>query len=95
MTRPMLRTARQLADQQAARLAEVPSARLFFADVTAVVAAGAADGISALVTVTWRGSALIVADYPDSYTPAVGHRVRCALDGDNQLSILHRGVGSP
>jgi hypothetical protein len=84
-----------MADQRDALLAAIPSARLFYADVTAAVAGGAADGISYLVTVTWRGSALIVADYPDSYTPAVGHRVRCALDGDNQLSILHRGVGSP
>jgi hypothetical protein len=83
----------RLADQQSSRFAEVPSARLLRATVTTVTAGGASDG-NALVYVTWRGAEGPVADYPDSYTPVVGHRVLCALV-DDQLSILHHSIGTP
>lgn len=79
--------------RSARRIAEIPAAPMFRATVTAVTA-GAGSGGGARVTVTWRGSAQNVADYPDSYTPAVNHRVLCALV-DNQLSILHRCIGYP
>lgn len=85
--------ARRLADQNSRRLADVPAARMFRATITDVVA-GAGGGGGARVTVTWRGAEVTIADYPDSYTPALGHRVLCALV-DNQASILHRGIGYP
>jgi hypothetical protein len=82
-----------LADQQTAKLHAVASARLFRATVTTVTAGGASDG-HALVKITYRGTEMPVADYPDSYTPATGHRVLCALV-DRQPSILHHGIGYP
>lgn len=92
--RSLARAARRLADQQTSRLAEVGTARIFKATVTTVRAGGASDGL-ALVKVTYRGSEVLVNDYPDSYTPALGHRVRCVLDADSELSILHHCVGAP
>jgi hypothetical protein len=91
MNPALARWARKLADQQSARLANVPSSRLLRATVTTVTPGGAGDG-NAKVSVTWRGEVLEVADYPDSYTPVNGHRVLCALV-DSQLSILHHSVG--
>ena len=85
--------AQRLADQQTARLADVPAARLLRATVETVTAGAAADG-NALVTVLWRGEELDVSDYPDSYTPVAGHRVLCAVV-DTQLSILHHSIGTP
>jgi len=87
----LARASRKLADQQTARLADVPASRMLRATVATVTAGGAGDG-NALVTVTWRGQVLEVADYPDSYTPVVNHRVLCAVV-DSQLSILHHSVG--
>lgn len=84
---------RRYADQQTQALSDLPSARLFRATVATVTPGAAVDGY-ALVAVAWRGGELLVADYPDSYTPLVGHRVLCALV-DSQLSILHRGIGYP
>jgi hypothetical protein len=95
VTHPALaRAVRRLADQQSAKVAAVPAARLFRAEVTTVTAKGARDGVAAAVKVTWRGQELQVTDYPDSYTPSVGHWVLCAAV-DGSLSILHRGVGHP
>jgi hypothetical protein len=96
VTHPVLAQAvRRLADQQSARLAGVNAVQLFRATVSYVVAAGAADGVSALVQVSWRGNdRLTVVGYPDSYTPAVGHAVLCAVV-DGQLSIVNREVGHP
>jgi hypothetical protein len=89
--RELVRAARRLADQQSERIADVPGARLLRATVATVTAGGADDG-NASVEVTWRGANYLVADYPDSYTPIVGHRVLCAIV-DSQLSILHHGIG--
>lgn len=95
MTSPAVaRAKRQRADQVRDQLGEIPRNRIFKADVTTVTA-GAGLGGTALVTVTWRGRERTVNDYPDSYTPAEGHRVRCVLDEDNELAILHRCVGQP
>ena len=83
----------RLADQQSARLADIPASRLLRATVETVTPGAASDG-NATVTVLWRGEELPVADYPDSYTPVAGHRVLCAVD-DLQLSILHHSIGTP
>lgn len=93
-TRQVARAARRFADRQSARLASVPATRLLKATVSSVTLGAASDG-NALVAVSWRGGEYQVADYPDSYTPVVGDRVRCALDGDNELCILHRCIGYP
>lgn len=84
--RNVRRAAFRLADQQAARLAELPSLRAVIATV-ATVTAGASPGGNALVTVIWRGVELTAAGYLASYTPAVGDRVECHLI-DNQLIVV-------
>lgn len=93
LSRELSWAARRFADRNSEKINAAPSARLLRATVATVTAGAASDG-NALVTVTWRGENCPVADYPDSYTPAPGHRVLCALVGD-QLSILHRGIGYP
>ena len=97
MTAPSRRlehAARRLADQHSQRIADAAGPTVFRATVTTVIAGGAADEVASLVRVTYRGNEVTVTDYPDSYTPAVGHRVLCLLT-DNLLSILHRAVGQP
>lgn len=84
---------RRNADATSDRLADIPAARLLRATVTDVVPNGASDG-NALVRVTWRGQELTVADYGAHYTPAVGHRVVCALL-DDQLTVIQRSIGQP
>lgn len=85
--------ARRLADQQSDRLAELPATRLFRSTVTTVTAGAAVDG-SAVIAITWHGQECTVADYPDSYAPASGDRVMCALV-DGGLSVLHHCIGTP
>lgn len=92
-SRLLEQAARRFADAQTDRLAELPGARQLIATVTDVIAAGAADG-NALVSVTWRGSTLVAAGYPDTYTPATGDRVKCSLVAD-QLLIDFRIIGHP
>ena len=86
--------ARAFADSHSQRLADIPAARMFKATVTTVTPGAAADG-HALVKVTMRDREMPVNDYPDTYTPGVGDRVRCAFDQDNELTILHRCIGAP
>lgn len=95
MSRHLARVARRNADQQTNRVQAARPAEFIRATVATVTPAGAADGVHALVTVTFRGQEVPVADYPDSYTPAIGHRVLCVLPPDGQLSILHRSIGQP
>jgi hypothetical protein len=91
---PELATAaRRFADQNSARLAEIPAAKLFAATVVSVVAGAASDG-NAVVTVRWRGKDIKVAGYGAHYTPAVGHAVTCALF-DDQTRIVQRDIGQP
>lgn len=89
------RAARRLADQQRARTDPARLDPFVRAVVTTVTAAGAADGVAALVKVTWLNGEVPVSDYPDSYTPALGHSVLCVRTSDGQLSILHRCIGQP
>lgn len=91
LSRELEAASRKFADRQTDRLADLPAARLMRATVDTVAPGAAGDG-NALVTVTWRGASLPVADYPSSYTPVVGNRVLCALV-DSELSILHHGIG--
>lgn len=93
LSRELGLAARRFADQQSDRLADVPVSRHIRATVATVTEGAAVDG-NAVVQVTWRGAVLTVSDYPDSYTPVVGHRVLCVLV-DGLLSILHHGIGYP
>lgn len=92
-SRQVAAAARRVADLNSARLRDAAGGGLHRATVTTVIPGGASDG-NALVSVTWRGTELAVAGYPDSYTPVVGHRVLIAI-ADDQLEIFHRSVGSP
>jgi len=94
LSRQAARAARKFADQQSSKIADLPDGTHARAQVTTVTPAGAADGVAALVKVTWRGNEVTVSDYPDSYTPALNHPVLCVLV-DGQLSILHRAIGQP
>lgn len=85
--------ARRLADQQAAKITAASGGGQVIATVVAVTAGAASDG-NALVQVTFRGQAVTVSGYADTYTPAVGHRVVCAYI-DNQLVVQHRIIGHP
>ncbi len=69
-------------------------ARLMLGTVASVTAGGAADGVHALVTVTWRGVSQTAAGYLDGYTPTVSDRVLCVLI-DNQLIVVDVIVGQP
>jgi hypothetical protein len=91
----MRQAANKHADKQIARTAPEHVSPFIRAQVTTVTAAGAADGVSALVKVTWGNAEVTVSDYPDSYTPATGHAVLCVLTADHQLSILHHAIGQP
>lgn len=94
-SRALQRAARRDANRQADRLrAAVPNTRLIVATVSNVIPNGAADGTTATVTVTWRGSAVVAAGYSSTYAPGVGHRVRCSLV-DDQLFVDYRIVGQP
>jgi hypothetical protein len=73
-------------------MADVPTQQ-FWATVQSVTPGAASDG-NALVTVSWRGTQLPVNAYAASYTPVVGHRVKCDYI-DGQVSIAYRGIGQP
>lgn len=85
---------RRFADQQSTRIAAARTADAFYGTVTTVTPGASVDGL-AVVGVTYRGVEMTAVGYPDSYTPAVGHRVLCLLTTDSQLAILHRSVGAP
>ena len=91
-SRALQRAAHRFADQQSDRLRTLPRAA-FMAEVSAVTVGAAADG-NALVTVSWRGEEILVAGYANSYTPVIGHRVKCSLV-DDQPVIDYRVVGYP
>jgi len=92
-SRPLQRAVRQMADRNAAALAAIPASRIFIATVAAVTPGGASDG-NALVQIRWRDSIVTANAYGSTYTPAVGHRVLCALI-DNQLIVTDRLIGAP
>lgn len=77
MNQQIARLARRNADQQTARLADLPTGRLFLATVT----------VTAPLTVSWRGRQFTAAGAFTSYTPAITDRVLCALV-DNQPVVL-------
>jgi hypothetical protein len=76
--RELERAARQVADQQTARLAEQPTAQ-FVGTVT----------VLSPLTVRWRGAALAVSGRHAAYTPAVNDRVACKLI-DGQVIVEDR-----
>ena len=85
LSREVLRAARRFADSQSARLAAGPEVRTI-ATVAAVTPAGAPDGVSPLITVTWRGATVTPLGWNRSQTFAPGDRVVCDVIGD-QLFI--------
>lgn len=88
-----MQAARRGADRTHEWIAAAAETPLVVATVSTVTAGGASDG-AALVKVTWRGVEVTVAGYPDTYTPAEGHRVRCSFVGP-QLFIDFRIIGAP
>jgi hypothetical protein len=70
-----------------------PSAWIEPAVIATVTAGAAADG-SALVTVTWRGTA-VQAAYLASYAPTAGHVVAVVVQPPGGLLILGRVIGTP
>ena len=91
--RELARAARRVNSVQASKLAALPSGTHVRATVLSVATGAGSDG-NALLTVKWRGAEVPISDYPDNYTPAVGHRVLCVLI-DGELSLLHHGIGYP
>lgn len=81
---------RRAADEQGARIDDAIPTVHFFGTVTAVTA-GASPGGNARVVVRWRGNTIVVSSYAAAYTPAVGHRVKCALV-ENQVHIDGRAL---
>jgi hypothetical protein len=91
-SRRVQRAAHRLADQQRARIDELPAPQII-TTVTAVTPGGAIGG-GALVTVRYRGAATVVEGYLASYTPVVGDRV-AGVFIDSQLILLGRIAGQP
>lgn len=83
---------RRSADDDTDRFADIPQGIPFMGTLTTVTAGAAPDGNAAL-EVTWRGSVLPVNGYSETYTPAVGDRVRCVLLADGQLTVDGRYIG--
>lgn len=91
-SREVARTSRRLADQQSAKLAAIPAARLFFATVVSS-APGGSDG-NWTITINWKGTQMKASGYPAYYSAAANDRVLCALV-DGQPEILHHSIGHP
>jgi hypothetical protein len=83
-------SARRLSAQRREQLAAMPAPEMFWATVTTVTAGAAGDG-NVLVKVTWRGRDFVVR-YPDTYTPALNHRVLVA-NVENQPGIVGHYLG--
>lgn len=92
-SRRLAQAARKSADRTTGWIAAAAESPLVVATVKTVTPGGASDG-AALVTVAWRGVEVTVAGYPDTYTPAANHRVRCSFVGP-QLFIDFRIIGAP
>lgn len=92
MSRELDRAARQFADASSAKIADRPT-EAFFSTVLTVAAGAARDG-NAVVTVEWRGGSCKASSYSASYTPVVGHRVKCSVISD-QIHIDGRAIGQP
>lgn len=88
-----LHAAARLSADRASDRGRVASPEPVVTTVTTVTAGAARDG-AATVAVTIRDSQVTVAGYPDTYTPAVGHRVKCSYVGA-QLFIDYRIIGAP
>lgn len=82
MNPAVARTARKLADQQSARLADLPTGEPFYADITAV---------TPTLTVLWRGGTYAATGSHASYTPTIGDRVECHLVR-SQLCVIDKIV---
>lgn len=93
LSRQLQQAAHQSADRNTAHARDQGSWP--FATTITTVTPGAAQDGSATVAVTIYDSEVTVAGYPDTYTPAVGHRVRCTYDKGHQLFIDFRIIGAP
>jgi hypothetical protein len=81
LSRELAQAARRDADEQSARLAEIPRSRVINVTVAAT---------SPTVTVTWRGASVPISAKNVNYTPTVGDRVLCTMDDSDQLVIICR-----
>ena len=80
LSRELAQAARRDADEQSARLAEIPRSRFLNATVASL----------SPTKVTIRGASVGVAATNLNYTPVVGHRVLCGWDDSDQLVIICR-----
>lgn len=80
LSRELAQAARRDADEQSARLAEIPRSR--FVNVTVASLSP--------TKVTWRGASVPISGKNFDYTPVVGHRVLCGMDDSDQLVIICR-----
>jgi hypothetical protein len=80
VNRDLARAARRLADQQTARIADLPRDS-FYADVVTV----------APLVILWRSGTYEATGHHASYTPSIGDRVECHLVSD-QLCVRDKIV---
>lgn len=78
--RDLARAVRGFADDDSARLADLPVTRFFTATVSNATAGSLA--------VTWRGKSVPMAGKAAGYTPAIGQRVLCALVDGQPLIVM-------
>jgi hypothetical protein len=93
--RRLRRAARADADTQTEQIAAVPDDRRVLAEISTIVPAGASDGITNLIKVTWRGGEVTCAGWNAAQTFAEGQWVMCDLLGDHQLFADYPIVGQP
>lgn len=74
---------RRFADANSERLADAAKGPVVWATVVSLNP----------LTVTWRGGDVAAAGYGSTYTPAVGHRVVCLYDDNNQLVVIDHIIG--
>lgn len=83
MKRELATAARRFADANSERLADAARTGTVLATVASV----------GPLQVTWRGGTVPAAGYGSTYTPAVGHRVICAITDDDQLIVIDHIIG--
>lgn len=90
-SRQIQRRAHRRADQQAARIADIPVLRGMNATVSSVTLGAGTDG-GAVVTVSYRGADITIACYGRPHIPSVGDRVTVIyIDDQPQIVALNGG----
>lgn len=92
--RRLQRAVHRDADQQSARIGEIPADAAVIGTVTGIDVGVARDGRN-VVRVTYRGGEATAAGWNVAQTFAVGDTVKCTLTGDHQLFIDYIVGGAP